>query len=276
MLAVLGSIGVANGLWGKNLVLNASVVTGDLRADWDKISTLDICGNRDSESAPTYKGGEEELETFSSESFGGEDDPCPPEDCDHHSSFGGGDDDCEPACPEDDPKVQTFGGGHSPPPDEDCRPMPKCDVKGGVGTQEAELEITGASAGYWCIITGLVSNTGSVPFNVIGANMIIDHGNEAGLQEGHPPFWFPGCKLPHERQVDPGGEARIDCKVTVKDKAEPAMTYYFAIEVCVAQWNEDPSPGGAKDDFEACKTSPQHEGPDTPVLPTPSPTEEDS
>jgi hypothetical protein len=271
LIAVLGGIGMANGLWGKNLILNASVETGDLKADWDKLSTLDACGGRDQEEAPQVEVNgalEQPLTMSGGDSHGGDPGPCPPESC--HFSF---DADCKPACPETESLTLSGGQHDPPPPDDDCRPKPACEVAGGVGTQEAEVEITFARKGYWCIITGLVSNTGSVPFNVIGAHMIIDNDNEEGLQEGFPPHWFPGCKLPYEVQVDPGGEAEVQCKVSVKETAEDGMTYHFAIEVCVAQWNEDPSAGGANDDFKACKQSPQHEGPDTPVLPTPSATE---
>lgn len=268
LLAVLAGLGMANGLWGKNLVLDASVETGDLRADWDKLKTVDICGGIDVEEAPKALTQEEEgsleLQTFS----GGDhdEDPCPPDDCNHF------DDDCEPACP--DFESLTLGGGGHDDGDDDCVPRPKCDVVGGAGTQEAEIKITGAREGYWCIFTGWVGNTGSVPFNIIGAKMIINNGNEAGLQEGFPPHWYPGCKLPDVIQVDPSDDAKIECKVSVKPTAEHGTTYYFAVEVCVAQWNEDPSPGGSSSDFNACKNSPQHEGPDTPILPEPDETEE--
>jgi hypothetical protein len=271
LLAVLGGLGMANGLWGKNLILNASVETGDLKADWDRLSTLDACGSTDEQAAPkvqTTSASEDQTPTFtSSGSYGGDPGPCPPESC--FASYG---DACKPACT-DSESLTLLGGHHEPPPDNHCRPKPACKVVGGVGTQEAEVKITNARKDYWCIFSGLVSNTGSVPFNVIGAHMIIDHGNEKGLQEGLPPYWVPGCKLPDDLQVDPGKDAEVQCKVSVKDTAEDGTTYFFAVEVCVSQWNEDPSPGGTNDDFNACKQSPQHEGPDTPELPAPSETE---
>jgi hypothetical protein len=84
----------------------------------------------------------------------------------------------------------------------------------------------------------------------------------------------PGCTLPTDKILTPEEDEYIVCGVRVKeDTVQTGYTYHFAIEVCVAQWNEDPSNGNANADFAACKASEQHEGPDTPVLPKPGPTD---
>jgi len=44
MILVLAGIGVAYGLWSKNLVINGTVKTGDLNADWDLISCGELWG----------------------------------------------------------------------------------------------------------------------------------------------------------------------------------------------------------------------------------------
>ena len=41
LLVVLATIGIVNGLWSKNLVVNGTVETGDLRVDWDSFSDSD-------------------------------------------------------------------------------------------------------------------------------------------------------------------------------------------------------------------------------------------
>ena len=116
-----------------------------------------------------------------------------------------------------------------------------------------------------------LTNTGSIPFNIIGSNLSIEEG---------APIEALGCTFdPQETaQVDPGQEKQLDCTVHVLQTAkqntctgttvldpfvivtedcsasDPLVTYSFGIEVCVAQWNEEAT-------FGQCKGSPQHEGP---------------
>jgi hypothetical protein len=176
------------------------------------------------------------------------------------------------------------------------------DADGPFGNQVAYLDINNATPGYWCEVKAWVRNTGSVPFNVIGVSGVLDDANDKGLSFEDLNGNEPGvCRLVDEqgndsaeRQVDPGNEAIINCKVVIDQGtktcgawlhgtckvwtytlgAEYGWSYHVAVEVCVAQWNEDPSPGGPDDDFSACKhpSSGTHEGPDTPALPTPGPT----
>ncbi len=209
LILTLGSIGVVNGLWSKNLTIDATVQTGDINADWVEIITT-------GDSAAIL-----------------------------------------------------------------ALVLPSCDAAvGGVGDdsqfgdQVAYVVITEAAPGYSCDIKASLSNTGSVPFNIIGINGVLDAANDQGLSFEDLNGIEPGvCELLDEvgnttaDPVDPGEEGIVHCKVVVDPSAQPGWTYYFAIEVCVAQWNESA-------DFDTCKnpTSGTHEGPDEPVLPAPGPT----
>jgi hypothetical protein len=161
-------------------------------------------------------------------------------------------------------------------------PVPKdvgsCDIDtAGIGTQIIEVTLSNVYPSYECTVTGLISNTGTIPFNIIGGGAIIDAANAEGIE-------LLECTVPAGVQVDPInvggviGEEPIDCTVHVKQTAQQGWTYYFAIEACVAQWNEDPSDLDPVDfpdaDFEECKNPAvgTHEGPDTPTLPAPHPT----
>jgi hypothetical protein len=208
LILVLGAIGIVNGLWSKNLVINGTVETGDLNADWDAI-TLSDTGL----------------------------DPC---------------------------TAATNPTG--------CvglvsKNVGACEYVSGIGTQIAVVAITNGYPSYECTITGAVSNTGTIPFDIIGANLIINNGNELGLNQ-----LGEACTTPADPQVDPVPvtdpltpfeEGDVSCTVHVLQTAEQGWTYYFAIEVCVAQWNEGVAFGT---DFNECKDSDQHEGPDAIVL----------
>jgi len=154
----------------------------------------------------------------------------------------------------------------SPRPGPNCPATPvhiaTCSYVSGIGSDTASAQITGAYPGYECTITGNISNVGSVPFNIAGAHLVINNGNENGLAAAG------SCTLPSNLQVDPANMSPVSCKVHVTAAAQDGVTYYFALETCVAQWNEDPALSGS--DFDACKASPQHEGPITPTLPAPS------
>jgi hypothetical protein len=152
---------------------------------------------------------------------------------------------------------------------------------------------------YECEIVLFLSNRGSIPFNIIGANFTnADEtaGGDPALETSEECF-----STGTDPQVDPGEERRISCIIHVLQEAEqndctassetstvvggvvvsgiecsgpgdsPLVVYDFSLEVCVAQWNEDPStgttPNGPFDeaDFLACKTSIQHEGPTGPT-----------
>ncbi len=144
------------------------------------------------------------------------------------------------------------------------------------GNQVAHVRLTNAYRGYRCTVTGVLTNTGSIPFNLVGVNPVLDTANGEGLEFVDLNGEAAGlCVLPPSHSVDPASDAAIQCEVTVKNTAQNQWTYYFAIEVCVAQWNEDPSSGAAQEDFIACKSNPVHEGPDTPTLPPPGPTSGD-
>ena len=174
-------------------------------------------------------------------------------------------------------KLVGYVGELTPPPPT----TPNCETTiGGVesdaefGNQVAYVVIKDVRHGYSCDIRAFLRNTGSIPFNIIGINGILDAANDEGLSFEDLNGADPGvCELldalgnSTTDPVDPGEEAIVHCKVLVDASAEFGWTYYFAIEVCVAQWNEST-------DFDDCKNPPSgtHEGPDEPVLPVPGPT----
>lgn len=221
-------------------------------------------------------------------------DPCPPDPCESGGTY--------------DSAGNAYGGGGDHDDDDGDGCPPTCEISiGGVGddsdygNQVAYVDIANATPGYWCKIKGWVSNLGSVPFNIIGINGVLDEENDKGISFYDLNGSAPGvCKLVDHagrytpsRQVDPGEEGVVYCKVVVDkgekvctdwhygdckewtyvDGAKEGWTYHFAVEVCVAQWNEDPSQGGEEEDLDACKHPSLgiHEGPDTPALPTPGP-----
>ena len=291
LIVVLGAIGIVNGLWSKNLVVNGVVETGDLNADWDCAWT------NDDAVTTTICAGE------------ANDEPV-------------GDDGLDTA-PTDPDFVATPGFFYSSPFVK--KNVGRCTVDidpDNEGTefdaQWARVSIENAYPSYQCTIVLALSNTGSIPFNIIGIfaslgdnadgiEFLDANGDAAGV-----------CVLPAAgTQVDPpteiaaSNEALVKCTVHVKETAwqsegcefdewafdfsifgpgfvedadfecEVEQTYHFALNACVAQWNEDPSSGLPLDpavvpvfddaDYTSCKDSDQHEGPDEQTPPTPGP-----
>lgn len=113
----------------------------------------------------------------------------------------------------------------------DCNYPPKdvgsCEVTG-VGTQELVVTIGNAYPSYECTITAAVTNTGTIPFNVLVAKASAD------------PELDVICDPP-SGQVDPGQEAEGSCWVHVRQEAKERSTYYASAVLCVAQWNESPT-----------------------------------
>jgi hypothetical protein len=294
LILLLGTLGVVNGLWSKNLTVNGQIETGDLVASWDKLHTKDVCGDTDTAFPPTPTPTPKPSKTPHTygidDSGGGAGDD--------HDDYGEGDHDedhpCEPTSCSEYEKSQ-----------DNC--APECDAAiGGIGVdstygnQVAYVDIENAAPEYWCDVKGWVSNLGSIPFNIVGVNGVLDAKNEDGLSFYDLNPHKPGiCKLVDKdgktttnAQVDPGKDGIVVCRVvidkeikickrwyhneckewTYEDAAKAGWTYHFAIEVCVAQWNENPSTGGAKEDFAACKHPDPgtHEGPDSTTLPTPN------
>jgi hypothetical protein len=137
--------------------------------------------------------------------------------------------------------------------------------------QVAYIDIVNAYPSYECTVTLQLTNTGSIPFNVIGSELNIFGDAPIETLENSCEFDL------EDPQVDPGEEKELSCTVHVMQEAEqnectgttaqgafpvvthdctnePLVSYSFAIDVCVAQWNEAAT-------FEACKGSEQHEGP---------------
>lgn len=117
-----------------------------------------------------------------------------------------------------------------------------CEVTG-VGTQTLDVTIKNAYPSYECTITAGITNTGDIPFNVVGAVITDD-----------VPIEVLECDWPDDPQVDPRGEFEAVCTVHVLQEAEQGATYEVDVTVCVAQWNEDVS-------VTECLKNPQGEGP---------------
>ena len=263
LIVVLGAIGIVNGLWSKNLIIEGIVQTGDLNADWDCAYT-----NDDGLSGPDGSDGLN---------------------CTEATDEPAGDTGLDP----NNFDWPNFNDWAHP-----AKNVGRCTVtvfddgQGEFGAQVAEVLIENAYPSYECTITLQLSNTGSIPFNYIGA--LIDIAEPIEL-------WQDNCQLPNVgTQVDPGQELTVNCTVHVMQVAaqssdcdnsdfdpsvdgdldpEPGFPldkvfacgevadYQFSLMVCVAQWNEDPSSGTQpngpfdEDDFNACKDSAQHEGP---------------
>jgi hypothetical protein len=268
LIVVLGAIGIVNGLWSKNLVINGVVETGDLNADWD-------CGYTNDDGSTTQVGPDCAL--LAPETS---DDGLDPIDFNW------------PNFVRSDPFVLKDVG--------ECT-LTIGDINGddptttppGYGNQVAYVTLTNAYPSYECTVTLALSNTGSIPFNLVSADLILAPESEGIIEttavgvDGPVDVCDPN---PLEgTQVDPGTELLFTCTVHVtqiaaqstctgattttasggptvegEDCGDPGTTYRFAVDVCVAQWNEEPT-------AEECK-SPlvgTHEGPPTTTFPAP-------
>jgi hypothetical protein len=259
LIMVLGAIGIVNGLWSKNLVINGVVETGDLNADWD-------CGYTNDDGAVAVIPG------------GG----CPTTILEPAGDAGADPNNFDwPNFTDSSPFVYKDVG--------ECElAIGDTDVEFGFGDQVAYVTITNAYPSYECTITLFLTNTGSIPFNIVGASLTlapsavgnIETIDDAGVNQCDP-------SALDAVQVDPGEEEEFVCTVHVTQTADqsvctgttgegvddsdaavfPVVTetctttvsYEFAINVCVAQWNEDAT-------FDECKNSLQHEGPDEVVF----------
>jgi len=113
----------------------------------------------------------------------------------------------------------------------ECTYPPKhvgqCEVTG-QGTQELLVTITNAYPSYECTVTAAVTNTGTIPFNVL-----VD-GSSSDPELDVICTGTPG-------QVDPGQELPGSCWIHVRQEAKERSTYTAQASLCVAQWNETPS-----------------------------------
>lgn len=103
-----------------------------------------------------------------------------------------------------------------------------CSVEG-VGTQELTVTILNAYPSYECTITAAISNTGTIPFNVL-----VDGTSQS-------PELDIVCDNPDGQQVDPSQELPVSCWVHVRQEAKERSTYTASATLCVAQWNESPT-----------------------------------
>lgn len=113
-----------------------------------------------------------------------------------------------------------------------CNYPPKdvgsCSVDG-VGTQALTVTIDNAYPSYECTITAAITNTGTIPFNVLVDGTSQD------------PELDIICEDPAGQQVDPGDELPVSCWVHVRQEAKERSTYTASATLCVAQWNESPT-----------------------------------
>ncbi len=252
LVVMLGVVGIVNGLWSKNLVVEGVVTTGDLNADWD-------CGWTNDDGADGG-GGVIGLN-------------CPAGTA-------------EPPLDDGRDPINFDWPNFIRPVNFVQKDVGECDLTIGNavwGDQWADVTIRNAYPSYECTITLFLTNTGSIPFNIISATLVQPVGQDtletvdaAGVDQ---------CDLSTlaNVQVDPGEEQEFNCTVHVKQIAEQSecsgttafvlwvvvtedcdpgaqVTYQFAIDVCVAQWNEAAN-------ATQCKTSPQHEGPPVSTFP---------
>jgi hypothetical protein len=262
LLVILGTLGIVNGLWSKNLVINGTVSTGDLNADWD-------CGYTNDDGA---------VEVIQ----------------------GGG---CDTSVVEPDGDTGADPNNYNWPNFIDNDPFVRKDVaecdleigdhntgEGSFGDQIAYVTIHNAYPSYECTITLYLTNTGSIPFNIVGANLTMEEEAE-GIIETVNAAGVDLCDVDatEDTQVDPGNELAFSCTVHVSELAAqnvctgttaqstttppfpvitetctntPLPTYDFAINVCVAQWNEETT-------YENCKNPDPgtHEGPEEVTFP---------
>jgi hypothetical protein len=264
LIVLLGAIGIVNGLWSKNLVINGTVETGDLNADWD-------CGYTNDDGSETVI-------------FGSDDTKCG--DVTEETDDTGLD-------PDDFDWPDFNNTAHVAKDVGECH-LTIGDVNGkpptGFGDQVAYVTITNAYPSYECTITLYISNTGSIPFNIVSADLILPPGLDGEIETvtaGDPGVDQCDPSTLVDAQVDPGDEEPFTCTVHVAQNAEqstctgafttddsggptvegedcgdPGTTYEFAIDVCVAQWNEDPT-------AEQCKAPDPgiHEGPPATTFP---------
>jgi hypothetical protein len=102
----------------------------------------------------------------------------------------------------------------------------------GLGTQDLEILIDNAYPSYECTITASITNTGTIPFNVVGVALTPD---------SVPGELLGDCVTPPDPQVDPLEEWTASCTVHVTQDATERTTYNVSAVVCVGQWNESPT-----------------------------------
>jgi len=268
LIVVLGAIGIVNGLWSKNLVIHGVVETGDLNADWD-------CGYSNDD-------GTTSIQALPGKCLTVVEDP---------------DDGLDPA-PGDADFVGAPGFVYSTPffPKNVARcdlDIDPADDNPDFGAQVASVTIWNAYPSYECTLVLYLSNTGSIPFNIAGSELVLPA--NVGIETLTQVCVADACEVVSnatnactfdvtDPQVDPGEERALECTVHVLQTAEqndcanwttapgpvinpPAgaarcigpdggalVVYTFDIQVCVAQWNETAT-------FDNCKGSLQHEGP---------------
>lgn len=235
LIVLMGMLGLVNGLWSKNLIINGQVETGDLNADWD-------CGW-------TNDDGVQRVIQGSNPCPEGITEPAGDDGRDPHGSF--------PPFPYSDPFV--------------AKDVAECRITiggdGEFGDQVANVLIENAYPSYECAIVMALSNTGSIPFNLAGAvlhtpeDTPIEYRCQLQVEDRQVD---PGEERVVRCLIHVLQEAeQSDCTGTSVDTpwvivthecVEPVTTYEFQIEACVAQWNEQAT-------FEQCKDSVQHEGP---------------
>jgi hypothetical protein len=232
-LVVLATIGIVNGLWSKNLVVNGTVETGDLRVDWNRVSNNDEFGPDDCTD------------------FGGFD-------CDGLIRKDVGRLECE--IDEDDPQIlhfRIFNGYPSYEADceyhfENTGSIPfhvigfVIDPGDSLTDCSGDIDPDPAVATTLCdqLKIGYFDNIGAQvdPGNEVSGSIIVhvEQGAAQGTCTGTTTLFDPPGSAPPFPVVDP------TCTET--------QTYDFFIKVCVAQWNEQAN-------YEDCIGSAQHEGP---------------
>jgi hypothetical protein len=243
LLMVLAAIGIVNGLWSKNLVINGTVETGDLNVDWVVASSGDEFGPDDcTGGTPPWN-----------PQF-----PCPAPDKDVGSMF---------CFIEDEDTTDTDIIGQ----------VIHFEVHNAYPSYEADCEVEFKNTGSipfnvvgFAIIPGAGLENCDFIVNLTQSKVLLCDELKIG--------YFDNVGL----QVDPGDQLGSSLRIHLEQGADQStctgettifdppgaappfpvvdptctdlVTYEFDVKVCVAQWNEDAT-------FAECVDSLQHEGP---------------
>lgn len=242
LLVGLATIGIVNGLWSKNLVINGTVTTGDLNVDWVVASSGDLFGPdgctdfggfdcaflvpKDVGSLDCFID-DEDAQILHFEIFNGY--PSYEADCEVHMANTG-------SIPF---VIRGFAidTSNSSPPLTNCVVVESSD-------QTQVIKCDQLKVG-WFDNVGVQCDPGSQ----CGASSLLVHVEQAAAQNtctGTSSF-FP---------ISTGPLAPGFVVVSPTCTATPNI-YDFQIKVCVAQWNEAAT-------YEQCVLSEQHEGPEFP------------
>jgi hypothetical protein len=245
-IAILAVIGVVNGLWSKNLIVQGTVETGDLRVDWTAASCNEFwTWPRLPQSTPDfgeYLGkdvgntvvsigdpedihGDQVLVVTLNNTY-----PSYGVDCELHWSNTG--------------SIPVNFSGFSIAAGDGGAPLTGCVLEefgGGAVKQLTCNEVTIA------LVDGLQDQIDPCAPELIGT-IQCDQAAHSLFIRVNQPAEQSDCTADTVDDSNPPEVTGVECD------PETLVTYEFFVKLCVAQWNEEAT-------YEQCVTSPQHEGP---------------